>query len=63
MKAKPVDTDADDKRVATELKQRIAQLCALIAKADRRGISCDFQIRKNEKSVWAVTQCEVRKRF
>lgn len=60
---KPKDAEADDKNLAAEIKQRVAYLCTMIAKADRRGMSVDFQIRKSEKGDWLVTQCDIRKKF
>ncbi len=63
-KRNAVEEAVSDQALVAEVRQKIAYLCSLIAKADRRGITVDFQIRKlDEKGNWKVTQCDIRKRI
>lgn len=63
MKQAPADKEAEDQKVAAELKRAVYDLRALMAKADKRGITCTFNIAKVQKGGWQVTQCEIHKKF
>lgn len=62
---RPDDDAESDKKLVGEIRQKIAYLCALVSKADRRGITVDFQIRKTDEKggLWKVAQCDIRKKF
>ncbi|MES2671629.1 MAG: hypothetical protein V4673_14595 [Pseudomonadota bacterium] len=63
-KAAPAE-EVSDANLVAEIRQKVAYLCALIGKADRRGITVDFQIRKvdDKKGNFKVVQCDVRKKI
>ena len=42
MKQAPADKEAEDQKVAADLKKAVYDLRALMAKADKRGITCSF---------------------